>query len=230
LPSIQIANAQDVCQDGAESIIGSDDQSEYEAERVGGRLYLNIDNPAQCSGLITELEYCYYPPESDDESRIPNFYQVYFAIYRQQETQYRRQTIPVITLGGFASGLDEDFSCTTRDISIFRIQVQQGDIIGVCLPGRTPLDVVSVSDEEHSNAKLSYIESGCSSSLVVPFIVNERITDVRVQESRILHLYARITSKLYNIMPTLDDLSISQLILEGNFPSLLQNQHLLLYL
>jgi hypothetical protein len=199
LPSIQIANAQDTCQDGTESIIGSDDQSEYEAERVGGRLYLNTDNPAQCSGFITQLEYCYYPPESDDNNV---FNRVYFAIYRQlRNFLYVRQTAPIpVLLGGFIGGLDKNFSCTTLNV-ILQVNIQEGDIIGACLPGGNPLNVVSdISDEEHFNANLSYVESDCSSSFAVPLFINEHFTNVGVQESRILHLtlYASKIHRLYS--------------------------------
>ena len=203
------ANGQSDCQDGSDPIIGSDNQSEYEAERVGGRLYLNTDNPAQCSGFITQLKYCYYPTESDDESQIDR---MYFAIYRRQFNrilgifQYRQQlTIPSVI---HLSGLDEDFFCITLNI-LFPIRIQQGDIIGACLPERNFLNVVSdISSEEDFNANLSYIESGCSSSFVIPFTVNE--SNIRVQESRILHLtvYARITGKIYynytTLIPILD--------------------------
>ena len=190
MPSIQIANAQNVCQEGAR-VIGSDNRREYEAEEhVGGRLYLNTDNPARCSGIITQLKYCYYPP--DDE--LQRIYQVYFAIYRREfnrrgNVQYQRQR--VIPLSRSLFGLDEEFSCMTRNI--IPILIQEGDIIGACLPRINSLDVVSdISDEESLNANLVYIESDCIPNFAIPSTIDERFT--RVQESRILHLYA--TSKI----------------------------------
>ena len=169
---------------------------EYEAERVGGRLYLNTDNPAPCGGFITQLEYCYYSPDSDDESRqILNSYQVFFAIYRQRPNQdrYQRGTVIPVVRSEFVGGSDEDLSCTILNIIPTRVQV--GDIIGACLPRRNFLDVISdISDEEDFDANLSYMESDCSNSFALPLFVNER--NLGVQE-RILHLYARITSKLY---------------------------------
>lgn len=153
-----------------------------------------MDNPAPCSGFITQLEYCYYPPESASRLQTFNFYQTYFAIYRARERQnngignvqslYQRQS-ELVRLGGFSGG---EFSCTTLNIS--KVSVQEGDIIGACLPEMNSLDVVSeISDEEHFNADLSYVESGCRSA------VNEH--NLGIQEGRILHLYARITSKIY---------------------------------
>ena len=194
------ANAQNNCQDDANSIIGSDNQGEYGAERVGGRLYLNTDNPAPCGGFITQLEYCYYPPESDNELQILNSYQVFFAIYRQQANQdrYQRRTVlrVVCDRREFIGELDEDFPCTIVNIS--RTRVQQGDIIGACLPGGNSLqlDVVSNVSDEDFNANLSYIDYDCSSiRSTLPSFVNEH--NLGVQERRILHLYARITCKLY---------------------------------
>ena len=197
-----IANGQNVCQDGANSIIGSDNQEEYEAEvRVGGRLYLNTDNPAPCSGFITQLKYCYYPPESDqDESQIVD--RVYFAIYRLRMRQsngrghppamYERQGEPVC-LGGLSGG--ESVSCTT--LSIPSISVEEGDIIGACLPGMNSLDIVSaISDDSEVllNADLGYVVSGCSSIDDIRGTIVEH--NIIVQRSRMLHLYAKITSKL----------------------------------
>ena len=125
---------------------------------------------------------------------------MYFAIYRRTFNrilrifQYQRLTIPPVPLGRSFRGLNEDFFCTT--LNIFPTRVQQGDIIGACLPGRNFLHVVShVSGEEDFNGNLSYIESDCSNRFALPLFVNE--CNLGVQQSRILHLYARITSKLY---------------------------------
>ena len=200
MPSIQIANAQNICQEGAR-VIGSDNHQEYEAEqRVGGRLYLNTDNPAQCSGFIMQLEYCYYPP--DDE--LQTFYHIYFGIYRrefnrQRNVQYQLLQQRIIPLSGFVngfiSGLDEEFSCTTLNNIIPAIRIQKGDIIGACLPRINSLDVVSdISNEEEDdseeglNANLHYIESDCEHIFAIPSTIDE--CDTRVQESRILHVYA----------------------------------------
>ena len=226
-PSTWIANAQNVCREEGRAIIGSDDNRKYQAEvREGGRLYLNTDNPAQCSGFITQLEYCYYQP--DDLRRI-NFYSVNIGIYREQQFSRRRQrvgyqlqTIP-IRLRGLL--LNEEFSCVTLPVFIF---IQEGDIIGACLSGINSLDVVSdISNEESDtsgegedeegdvadldeefqspNASLSYIESNCLVS--GPLFIDR--DDISIQESRILHVFARITSKLLCtlaiLMPALDD-------------------------
>ena len=193
MPSIKIADAQNVCRAGR-GAIGSDYDREYDAEvRVGGRLYLNTDNPAQCNGSITQLEYCYYPP--DNPQRI---YSVDIAIYREQfnrrqQRVYQLQIYIPISLSGFL--LNDEFSCATLNIpSTIAIYIQEGDIIGACLPGINSLDVVndtSISTEENLNASLSYIESNCLAS---PQIIDN--LDTRIQESRILHVFARITSKI----------------------------------
>ena len=80
-------------------------------------------------------------------------------------------------------------------LNTFRTFIQEGDIIGACLPGINSLDAVSdtsTSSEENLNASLSYIESNCLASLQL-IIDNDFI---RIQESRILHVFVRITSKI----------------------------------
>ena len=91
-------------------------------------------------------------------------YHVYFAIYRREfnrqgSVQYQQQHVITLSrfVSGFVTGLDEEFSCTTLSI-IPAIRIQEGDIIGACLPRINSLDVVSdISNEEGLNANLSYI-------------------------------------------------------------------------
>ena len=133
------------------------------------------------------MEYCYYP--SDDEPQ--RIYSTSIAIYRRQFNRFQWQANIPILLSGFL--LNEEFSCVTLNISP-RIYIQEGDVVGTCLPGINSLDVVSdtsISSEENLNASLSYIESNClASSQIIDNL------DTRIQESRILHVFARITSKI----------------------------------
>ena len=78
-------------------------------------------------------------------------------------------------------------------LNTFRTFIQEGDIIGACLPGINSLDVLSdISSKGSLNANLSYVE--CNYLASGPLIVDKN--NLRIQESRILHLFARITSKL----------------------------------
>ena len=208
-------NCQDVCREGA-GIIGSENNVKYEAEeRSRGRLYLNIDNPAQCSGIITSWEYCYYLPDNE------RAYQVHFAIYRkriddrrriQYEKQSRTVTLSLDMISdddgdGDSDGESEDsdsevenFFCTSHIPEAAEyVTVRQGDIIGMCLPRRNSLNVVSdTSDEDLDGDRLFY--TNCNNN--VPGVINDRF--VEIQDGRIAHLYAQITGKItlnyYNVI------------------------------
>ena len=207
LPSIQVGNARwhdDVCQDG-ERTIGNDNCTQYEVEeRSAGRLYLNVDNPAQCNGIISHWEYCYYLPENR------GVYRVYFAVYRQRvrgNVQYQRQS-PIMNLSVNNYESEDSFICDSFT-PMEHISVQQGDFIGICLPRTNSLDIVSItSDGSHDNDRLRYRNRGADcSNTEFPETINEFHT--QFQESRIAHLYAEITSKtniilsssLYDIFP-----------------------------
>lgn len=188
MPPTQIANARDVCQDGT-GTIGTNNRMEYEEveeDHSGGKLYLNVDNPAQCNGTITHWEYCYYKP---DEQGV---YQVHFAVYRQKivpgngNVHYRRQS-PSFSI---SVNLDEevtvpDFVCT----SYYKyVTIQQGDFVGICLPQSNSLDVVS--DTSDVADRLQY--SDCDDDAPGNIANTNNLSEAR---DRIAHLYAHISCK-----------------------------------
>ena len=223
LSSIQVANAHQcggVCQDGARTI-GSNNRIQYEAEeRSRGRLYLNIENPAQCNGTITSWEYCCYLPQNR------GVYQVYFAIYRRREVghgkqkniQYQNQN-QILNLSVDHDDMDGGFVCNSF-VPTEHISVQQGDIIGICLPGTNSLDIVSNtstcdrtrshtnsersctstnSQRSPTNSTLLYLnrEVHCSNTGIPGTInVNQHNKIIEFQGNRIAHLYAQINSKI----------------------------------
>lgn len=145
-----------------QELLGAIIEKKYEAEDclLGvGRLYLNTDNPAQSDGTITRWEYCYYPPTE------PGIYQVFFAIFRPRTVinvqLYERQSA-LLNFSISVSGLVEGFLCSSL-IPVEQISVQQGDIIGVCLPKTNSLNVVSdTSSASLSNDRLLFGEGDCN--------------------------------------------------------------------
>ena len=155
-----------------------------------GRLYLNTDNPAQSDGTITHWEYCYYPPNE------PGIYQLFFAIFRLRTFNsvqlYERQS-PILNFSISVNGLGEGFLCRSF-IPVEQISVQQGDIIGVCLPRTNSLNVVSdTSSAILSGDKLFFGESDCSN--IPEFVVGRPFLRLAFQENRIAHFYGQISSK-----------------------------------
>jgi hypothetical protein len=199
LTSIQVGIVQSTYQNGAR-IIGSNNRMQYEAEngliQGLGRLYLNTDNPAQSDGTITCWEYCYYPPTE------PGNYHgiVLFAIFRQRTLTnvpnlqlYERQS-PILNLSiSIDIGLGEGFLCNSF-IPVEQVSVQQGDIIGVCLPRTNSLNIVSdTSSARLSNDRLLYEEDDCSN--FPGAILGHLFFRPVIQENRIAHFYAQISSK-----------------------------------
>ena len=76
------------------------------------------------------------------------------------------------------------------------ISIQQGDIIGICLPGTNSLDIVS-DTSDGSYRLLYYNKRGISDCSNTEFreTIDDRQTSF--QGNRIAHLYAEITSKIF---------------------------------
>ena len=192
LASIQVVNAEGTCQNGAR-IIGSDNRMQYEAVNSllkAGRLYLNTHNPAQSDGTITHWEYCYYPPNE------PGIYQLFFTIFRPRTFNsvqlYERQS-PILNFSISVNGLGEGFLCSSF-IPVEQISVQQGDIIGVCLPRINSLNVVSdTSSAILSGDRLFFGERDCSN--IPEFVIGRLFLRLAFQENRIAHFYGQISSK-----------------------------------
>ena len=193
---IQIVNnVRSTCRNGARTI-GSDNRIQYEAESqsLGGRLYLNIDNPALCSGTVTRWEYCFYPPIDNGT------YHILFAIYRQSDAfpniPFYQSRSPRLNLTiSIDNKVDEGFLCNSF-FPAEQISVQQGDIIGICLPRTNTLDIVSDTSGEHlSGDRLLYREDDCSDIPGTIFHLPP-LAVLAFQEKRVAHLYAQIGSKI----------------------------------
>ena len=98
--------------------------------------------------------------------------------------------------------MDDGFLCNSF-IPAEQISVQQGDIIGICLPRTNSLDIVSDTSGGSVNGnKLLYSEDDCST--IPGFVINLTPLGVLVfQENRIAHVYAQITSKIFTLMSSL---------------------------
>ena len=196
LPPIQIANTQDECQNGA-GTVGTNNCMEYEEVEEGGILYLNIENPAQCNGTITQWNYCYYKPDNQE------VYQVHLAVYRRTvrgrsgNIHYSRQHSSLLSVEHGDSEEGPDFVCASYLLSK-PIAVQQGDFIGICLPQSNSLDVVSDTSgvELHADS-LQYIKRDCENDAPGNIPNTSNLSEAH---DRIVHLYAHISRKYYSII------------------------------
>ena len=181
------------------SPIGTNNELEFTAVREH-RLYLNTQYPAPCGGTIEIMNHCYYRPAS---VRSNERYRATWAVYRKMGSgnniSYVMVTSSLHTLSrrGDRSPLnsnDGDFWCRNINVNDFRIEA--GDIVGACIyepsqSDREQLDIVGRAN----GFSLMQMSSGnqCDDNMMPSTILHSQLETVA---SRILHLYAIITSRL----------------------------------
>lgn len=153
--------------------------------------YLNIAEPASCSGIINYFTYCYYRPQTEDSPS----YLFTFAIYRESSPGsgvystvssvfVAERTLSDITteLGG------GNFACVNLTVND-PVSVEVGDVLGACIsdpPGDIQeLEVVGIV---LNSRVLLYGVDGCTPN-AVPSMVSNPVTETTF---RVLHLYSNI--------------------------------------
>ena len=110
----------------------------FSASTTSG-LYLNLESPAQCNGLITTWHYCYYPPSVAGNRSFT------VGVWRlnQAAQQYNligsSRTITVMAETNFASVICGTETLVESDY----MSINENDIIGVSIPPSDPLPVVA---------------------------------------------------------------------------------------
>ena len=103
-------------------------------------LYLNIDSPIDCSGTATGWHFCYHPKDWRDSSGYKTSYNATFAAYRKTggkfELIHGTETLVVKEAG------DTSFHCEFILLDT-EVDINEEVIVGVCLPSRRPLSVLS---------------------------------------------------------------------------------------
>ena len=196
-------------------LIGSNATERASTPSRAQLFYLNVANPAPCTGSITSWRVCYYGPDDIPSNSLVNYWATY-AVYRRKETGSNAHYIRVsdifraartnlyplnlpqidgeILEGGFhcyTDALDEDDS---------PLAIQAGDILGACVfdPDgdivildadvkiTLPLDVVG---EASGESLLQTSTAGCSRFDLPSDIPANQLTPLN---SRRLHIYANI--------------------------------------
>lgn len=184
----QYVSGQETC-DVAGGDIGDGSYMDELTARDDDDFYLNVADPASCSGVINYFSYCYYSPEA-----APS-YVFTFALYRESSSVSgvydtvssvfvaERTSSDVMTdLGGGS------FTCV--DVTVNAVPVEAGDMLGACIAdpqGVTrKLDIIGRIGSRSSRLLRAGV-SGCSPNSV-PSSVIPSVTS----QSRRLHLYANI--------------------------------------
>ena len=144
--------AQDTC-----GPIGNSDVRDPDERRMR-RFYLNVANPAPCTGYVTSWRVCYYGPDDDidAESRVQRSYWATYAVYRRmgngRDERYVRvsemfKAVRATTVPSRSSDDDnyldadvvdgriqqDDFMCFSDAVDNPPLLVQAGDFVGACV-------------------------------------------------------------------------------------------------
>ena len=127
--------AQEVCTSPS---IGSNIQAQFSdnSSNIDGRYYLNIAEPAHCSGIISRVNYCYYGPSQYSNNLA---WGAGVALYRLQADGGYRRVSAAMTLSKLLpsnqrlpnarTDLLLNFNCDTYVLNSF-VRMQKGDVFG----------------------------------------------------------------------------------------------------
>ena len=170
--------------------------------------YLDMDNPAICTGAITSWRVCYYGPKNSNNK----MYSVKYSVYRRNGANYIQVSnmtfITTLRGGGSDSQYDQlsedGFYCHDESLDT-PFAVQKDDIIGACVvnpKGPTHrLDIVStvtVTDDNEQSSIQLYVpksndyERECRMSMDLPATID--FNQFSPADSMRLHLSANIMS------------------------------------
>lgn len=124
-------------QNSCPTTIGSD--SKQPQRQVTSGLLINFRNPAICGGMVTAWSFCFHRPSRNGE------HSARFVVYRKtpdNENRYRAVNGSIHTVR--LDRTDEPFNCTTMNLTESEVfHIEPSDVIGACLVGNRPLDLVS---------------------------------------------------------------------------------------
>ena len=175
--------------------IGTNNEVEHSAVRAN-RFYLNTAAPAPCSGTITEVRVCYYKPNNIRNLRV---YYVTVAVYREMSDdpgQYQRISDTFVTISYTGTQIRDEngnFVCNIFDVSP-DLDIEAGDVFGACVfnPSGIRPRRLEIVGEASGSSLMEMSSSGCSLTSIPSTISTSDLSNVN---SRILHVYANITSK-----------------------------------
>ena len=156
-------------------------------------LFLDLQNPAQCSGIVTAWNYCFYRIESTSDLN----YIVDFVVYRRMGSSDDYQLVQssyrtVDMTGNQLAALDGHFNCFTIQLPESEMfEIQEDDVLGACLNDKGDdhkvLDILA-----KSVTSTLYVTDGCTESRasIASTIRSDRLTSSR---SFALHLFVDVS-------------------------------------
>ena len=168
--------------------LGRTDLEETSAIPFPG-LFIDLDNPATCSGQVLQWRLCYYNPSNFHFERdLTIGLQVWRFDQQQRRGSLVGQNILVVTIPEEL----ENFQCITLDPSEDEppLNITQGDLLGVTLRQDFVLPVVATAPNQSPAPRMLFTQPSV-------FTVTEVDRDdaVSVQVTSVLHLTAEIGKK-----------------------------------
>ena len=169
-------------------ILGRSDIEETSANPNPG-IYIDISNPASCSGQITQWNLCYYNPRLF--SNFGNNLQIDLQVWRF-DSQVQRGTLVDIHVATMSIPQQpEDFQCTSIELSQDDyMDIRAGDFLGVRLTFNFVLPVVN--NYGQSNLPAPMIVFVPSTLLAVTEINRQNDPGVVLVTSNGIHVTANI--------------------------------------
>ena len=193
------------CQAQCSSGIGSNNETELTAVPVRvttPSFFLNTDYPASCSGTVTRWRFCFYRPDTHNDS---DRYRLSLAVYRPigsgNSTQYEivESSLRTITRMFQPANSTSNFICQNLNLQAANrtsFDIEVGDIAGVCIfnPTDSTIEPMHIISEANGYSLLqNNIPVQCSFNSVSS--VNISSSELTRVESRLLHLSAGMFTK-----------------------------------
>ena len=197
---LQYASGQGIC-NGTGGALGDNRYMQQKSARRRHAFFLNVADPAICSGNINSFKYCYYSPEDSAPAYLFNF-----AVYRESGSNSGsyNNISPVFVVERSSSDVtielgDGDFETACVDFTVNDpVPVNIGDVLGACIfdpSGSTQqLDIVG-NDVTQSSTLLRDENNDCSSGSLSP-----TVTPPDMIGNMLLHLYANIGNNIPTII------------------------------
>ena len=165
-------------------------------------LYLNTERTATCNGTISSLRFCYY----GQRDIFQRTYRSLVAIYRQlNETTYVRtsETISITRKSNpYQTPLEDAFlpgffNCDMQELTS-GIEVQAGDIIGVCMYNSRDtnrIDMITIIPSAGYRMLFERASTAnCDTGALAPVVGGHHLR--RDTTARILHVSAEISTQI----------------------------------
>lgn len=167
---------------------------EYDPSADATRFFLNTRAPADANGTISSISYCFIR----DRSVAVRLYRATVGFYRRHGNTFKLTYAFNITMNDTKTFQDSQDQFQCKDMSIDRVEVRQGEIIGFCSrffdksTGRIILVAKGIDSDSLFKNGIDDRDNFCYTEGSVP---REFTRDEIGEESRqILLLYANITN------------------------------------